>query len=327
VQTEGSQKGATEQSATVDQQRDRYQAIYSTDSDVWLYPRTAGLHTVLLALLGGDLAGKRVLDVGCGAGRLALLCARADAQVVGIDISTSAVALATLAAQSSGVSGVTFRAGEARLADGAFDLILLAGVAEHLPDPLATLGRLAERLRPDGQMVLACPGFSNPRGWSYRTVGELLGWPMSLADLRQVDRPMVEGWCDALGLRCTRVAGALYRGVWGPGAVRDMVKRLPPAARDGKHAGPLDVDAYGRWFGAELRLGSELLALWERQGLIAQAPVLPPLQVQVPAGADERLSARLQTYLALDDRGDTSFSESAPVSELGGEVIYWVQRS
>ena len=97
---------------------------------------------------------------------------------------------------------------------------------------------------------------------------------------------------------------------------------LLPAARDGKHTGPLDLDRYGTWLKQDVQLGSALLALWEKQELIRRAA--PPARLapsrlqQIDPAAAEKVSA----YLALDEAGDTSWSDIHPVSEMGGEVIY-----
>ncbi len=168
---------------TSEEQLARYRRIYAAQSDVWLYPRTAGLHAVLLEFLKPALPGARVLDVGCGAGRLAFYCAREAREVAGVDFEPRAVELARAGAEICGLRNARFEVGDASRIDGRFDLILLAGVAEHLTDPVGVLRGLRGSLNPGGAMLLACPGFSNLRGWSYRTLGTLLGWPMSLADL------------------------------------------------------------------------------------------------------------------------------------------------
>ncbi|MBI2920190.1 MAG: methyltransferase domain-containing protein [Planctomycetes bacterium] len=307
---------------TTEQQLERYRRIYAAGSDVWLYPRTAGLHAVLLDFLEGHLAGKRVLDVGCGAGRMSLYCARVARDVVGVDFESQAVDLASVGAELCGLENVKFEAGEATEAQGSFDTILLVGVAEHLPEVVPVLRKLKARLNPGGQMLLACPGFSNLRGWSYQTIGRLFGWPMSLADLRQVDLPMVERWAIELGLRLDRVAGALYEGVWGESAVTDMLKRTPNAARDAKHPGPLNLDAYRSWLSEESRVARAMLEQWKKQGWVRLAKPPAPLPVRIPTVLDPAISNKLRAYLSLDQAGDLSWSDTPPVNRLGGEGIY-----
>ena len=69
---------------------------------------------------------KRVLDVGCGAGTLALLLARDADEVVGVDINPRAVMLADRNAQANGIENVEFRVGDlyAPVNGESFDLIV-----------------------------------------------------------------------------------------------------------------------------------------------------------------------------------------------------------
>lgn len=310
---------------TTGEQLERYRRIYSADSNVWLYPRTAGLHAVLLDMLAPELPGRRVLDVGCGAGRMAFYCARLAREVVGVDFEARAVELARSGAEICGLSNVRFEVGEATAAHGTFDHILLVGVAEHLTEVVPVLRKLKASLNPGGCMTLACPGFSNLRGWSYQTLGKLFGWPMSLADLRQVSLPMVEGWAADLGMRVTRTAGALFEGVWGEGAVADMAKRIPNAARDSRHTAPLDLEAYKAWMTDEARIGRRMLAQWREAGWIRSAKPPAPLAVREIPGLEPGSAQKLRDYLNLDQGGDLSWSDVPPVSLSGGEGIFVLQ--
>ena len=104
------------------------------------------------------LAGRRVLDVGCGGGLLAEGMARRGARVTGIDLSPQAVEVARLHAIESKVD-VDYRvvATEALAVDepGAFDLVTCLEMLEHVPDPAAALAAIARLVRPDGDVILS----------------------------------------------------------------------------------------------------------------------------------------------------------------------------
>jgi 2-polyprenyl-6-hydroxyphenyl methylase/3-demethylubiquinone-9 3-methyltransferase len=103
------------------------------------------------------LAGKRALDVGCGAGLLAEPLARLGAEVTGVDAAPENIAAARAHAAGMGLS-IDYRAGELEsLALGAFDLVTSMEVLEHVADKAAFLGELANRLAPGGLVVLSTP--------------------------------------------------------------------------------------------------------------------------------------------------------------------------
>ena len=80
----------------------------------------------LAAYTYGDIEGKRVLDLGCGTGRLALGCAFLGAEsVVGVDIDRSAVKLAAENSAKLGFkSTVEWVAGDFNAIDGKFDTVV-----------------------------------------------------------------------------------------------------------------------------------------------------------------------------------------------------------
>jgi 2-polyprenyl-6-hydroxyphenyl methylase/3-demethylubiquinone-9 3-methyltransferase len=103
------------------------------------------------------LAGKRALDVGCGAGLLSEPLARLGADVTGVDAATANVEAAALHAQGSGLD-IRYRHGElAELEAGQFDLVTCLEVLEHVADKRAFVAQLARRLGPGGLMILSTP--------------------------------------------------------------------------------------------------------------------------------------------------------------------------
>ena len=103
------------------------------------------------------LAGKSVLDVGCGAGLLCEPLARLGGDVTGVDAAPENVAAAAHHADGSGLD-IRYIAGEVGTLDiGTFDLVTCLEVIEHVADKAAFVAALAARLPPGGLMVLSTP--------------------------------------------------------------------------------------------------------------------------------------------------------------------------
>ena len=112
---------------------------------------------------GGDgagftpLAGKRALDVGCGAGLVCEPLARLGAAVTGIDAAPENAAAARAHAEQGGLA-IDYRAGEVvQLAGERFDLVTCLEVIEHVIDKVAFVTQLASVLADDGLLVISTP--------------------------------------------------------------------------------------------------------------------------------------------------------------------------
>ena len=103
------------------------------------------------------LAGRRGVDVGCGAGLLAEPLARLGATMTGIDAAEDNVRVAADHAAAMGLS-IEYRCGDvAELGLAGFDLVTAMEVIEHVADKRAFIAALAGALAPDGLMIVSCP--------------------------------------------------------------------------------------------------------------------------------------------------------------------------
>src|SRR5689334_2055414 len=105
----------------------------------------------------GVKPGTRLLDVGCGAGQLALIAARAGAQVVGCDIATNWLEKARARAAEEGLK-VRFEEGDAEslpYADAQFDVVTSLIGAMFAPRPDLVAAELTRVCRPGGMIAMA----------------------------------------------------------------------------------------------------------------------------------------------------------------------------
>jgi 2-polyprenyl-6-hydroxyphenyl methylase/3-demethylubiquinone-9 3-methyltransferase len=159
------------------------------------------------------LAGKKALDVGCGAGLLAEPLARLGAEVTAIDPAGELIAAAREHASGQGLS-IDYRVSAIEDLEGQFDLITAMEVIEHTADPKAFLLSLSRRLAAGGLLLLSTP---NATAWSKLitiTLAEGFGAiPKGTHDFDKFIAPerMKQLLADT-GLKCVDVEGI----AWGP---------------------------------------------------------------------------------------------------------------
>lgn len=121
------------------------------------------------------LAGKKVLDVGCGGGILSESMARRGADVTGIDLGTENLKAAALHAEQSGL-GHTLRYQHipvetlAKTHAGQFDVVTCMEMLEHVPDPQSIVQACFELLAPGGVCVLSTIN-RNPKSYLFAIIG------------------------------------------------------------------------------------------------------------------------------------------------------------
>jgi len=111
----------------------------------------------------GDLAGKRVLDVGCGLGGKTVAYAEAGARVVGTDLLEANALQSRTYALGEGRAIEFFVADAAALPirDGTFDTVVANDAMEHFSEPERALAEMGRALRPGGAVwVFFTPHYS-----------------------------------------------------------------------------------------------------------------------------------------------------------------------
>ena len=162
------------------------------------------------------LAGKKVLDVGCGGGILAESMALRGAAVCGIDMAESPLAVARLHLIESGAK-VDYRHMTAeQLAEqepGHYDVVTCMELLEHVPDPASLVRACASLVKPDGHLFFSTIN-RNPKAYLFAIIGAeylLKLLPKGTHDFAKFIRPSdLDAWIRAAGLSLRDIIGLNY---------------------------------------------------------------------------------------------------------------------
>lgn len=195
-------------------------SIYDTVAPWWdpsdpLFAPLRALAPARLAYLdriGLSLAGRAVLDVGCGGGYMTAPLAAAGASVVGVDVAQGALDAAALHLSALGLTA------SLRLGDGtslpaqtdSVDLVVCTDVLVHVPDPRALVQEIGRVLRPGGTLLVSTIN----RTWLSRVVMITLGEDLlglvhrGTHDPAKFIRPSeLSGWLEDGGMRLAGLEG------------------------------------------------------------------------------------------------------------------------
>ncbi len=163
------------------------------------------------------LAGRQVLDIGCGGGILSDAMARKGAHVTGIDLSTKALKVAQLHALEAGTPNVQYRevSAEALAADkpASFDVVTCMEMLEHVPDPASVVQACATLVKPGGWVFFSTLN-RNPKSFLFAIVGAeyILGLlPRGTHEYAKMIRPSeLARFCRQAGLDLGATRGMQY---------------------------------------------------------------------------------------------------------------------
>jgi len=162
------------------------------------------------------LAGKRVLDIGCGGGILAEAMAWRGATVTGIDMAEKPLKVAQLHLLESGRE-VDYRYTSAeKLATempGQFDVVTCMELLEHVPSPAVTVDACARLVKPGGHVFFSTIN-RNPKSYLFAVIGAeyvLKLLPRGTHDYSKFIKPSeLSSMCRRASLTVADVMGMTY---------------------------------------------------------------------------------------------------------------------
>jgi SAM-dependent methyltransferase len=137
----------------VDNDYDAFGEAYAAENEHSLI--NAHYHLPAILDLAGNVAGRRILDAGCGSGPMFAALRDRGAGVSGFDLSTTMVELARRRLGQEADLRVADIGAPLPYADGAFDDIVAALVLHYLEDWSAPLAELRRVLKPGGRLIMA----------------------------------------------------------------------------------------------------------------------------------------------------------------------------
>ena len=162
------------------------------------------------------VAGKKLIDVGCGGGILAESMAHRGAQVTGIDMGEAPLSVARIHQLESGVC-VTYQQSTAEaMAESqpeSFDIVCCLEMLEHVPDPAAVIKACAEMAVPGASLYFSTIN-RNPKAFAFAIVGAehiLKLLPAGTHEYAKFIKPSeIASWVRAAGLTLEGMTGLTY---------------------------------------------------------------------------------------------------------------------
>lgn len=162
------------------------------------------------------LAGKKVLDVGCGGGILSEAMALRGAEVTGIDLGEANLTTAKLHALETGVKVDYQCIAVEQLAEqqpASFDVVTCLEMLEHVPDPESIIKACHKLLKPGGSAIFSTIN-RKPKSYLFAILGAeylLRLVPAGTHDYEKFIKPSeLSRWSRNAGLKMVHASGLVY---------------------------------------------------------------------------------------------------------------------
>lgn len=229
------------------------------DKSAPYFGRTRGTKFIVypaLKRLCGIVKDKRILDIGCATGELAIDLARAGADVVGIDFSRKMIEIAIKDARHRRVGQVKFLAADARdlkiIDNQKFDLIIINVLFPHLKekkDIEKVLREAVNRLEKGGKILLAEPHpcfdyllraeVFKGNGTSYFQSGKPYEFEMKVIGNRKRLKSVAYHWLIEDYVSAVHDAGLVIKNIYEPRPLKSAAEKFPKWYR-----GKMDYPSY-----------------------------------------------------------------------------------
>ncbi len=165
---------------------------------------------------GSPLAGKTVVDIGCGGGILSETMALCGAMTTGIDMGKAPLSVARLHALESDVDIDYQQITAEELAQqqpAAFDVITCMEMLEHVPDPASIINACFTLVKPGGSVYFSTIN-RNPKAYAFAIVGAeylMKMLPRGTHDYAKFIKPSeLDQWARTAGLELVDLKGISY---------------------------------------------------------------------------------------------------------------------
>jgi len=163
-----------------------------------------------------SLAGKKVLDIGCGGGILSESMAKRGAKVKGIDLGEAPLAVAKIHAKEENLD-VEYQAiaaeDIAQQEPNSYDIVTCMEMLEHVPDPAAIVTACATLAKPDGHVFFSTIN-RNPKSFLFAIIGAeyvLNLLPKGTHHYEKLIRPSeLDHWIRQASLHTNEIIGMTY---------------------------------------------------------------------------------------------------------------------
>ncbi|MBE9526016.1 MAG: bifunctional 2-polyprenyl-6-hydroxyphenol methylase/3-demethylubiquinol 3-O-methyltransferase UbiG [Proteobacteria bacterium] len=175
------------------------------------------------------LAGKNILDVGCGGGILSESMAHEGANVTGIDMGDANLTIAKMHLYESGEKVTYQKIMAEEMAEqqaGQYDVVTCMEMLEHVPDPASIISACKKLIKPDGHVFFSTVN-RNAKSYAMAIVGaeyimKLL--PKGTHDYKKFIRPSeLDQWIRQAELKTVHISGMSYNPLTGHCVLSDDV--------------------------------------------------------------------------------------------------------